>query len=42
ANWEDPFRIHEVFEGGAYRLETLQGKILPRTWNVANLRFYYS
>ncbi|MCI39356.1 hypothetical protein A2U01_0060587, partial [Trifolium medium] len=23
ANWEGPFRIQEVFEGGAYRLETL-------------------
>ncbi|GAU44771.1 hypothetical protein TSUD_138830 [Trifolium subterraneum] len=42
ANWEGPFRIQEVFEGGAYRLETMEGETLPRTWNVANLRFYYS
>ncbi|MCI56024.1 hypothetical protein A2U01_0077275, partial [Trifolium medium] len=34
ANWEGPFRIQEVFEGGAYRLETLQGEILPRTWTL--------
>ncbi|PNX86397.1 gag-pol polyprotein, partial [Trifolium pratense] len=37
ANWEGPFRIHEVFEGGSYRLETMGGEVLPRTWNVINL-----
>ena len=42
ANWEGPFRINEAFEGGAYRLETMEGEMLHRTWNVANLRFYYS
>ncbi|MCH80183.1 gag-pol polyprotein [Trifolium medium] len=41
-NWEGPFRIQEVFGGGAYRLETLKGEMLPGTWNVTNLRFYYS
>ncbi|MCH81792.1 hypothetical protein A2U01_0002584 [Trifolium medium] len=42
AIWEGPFRIHEVFDGGAYRLETLKGEIMPRTWNITNLHFYYS
>jgi hypothetical protein len=42
ANWEGPFRINEAFEGGAYRLETMEGEVLHRTWNVADLRFYYS
>ncbi|GAU41161.1 hypothetical protein TSUD_282350, partial [Trifolium subterraneum] len=41
-NWEGPFRIQEVFGGGAYRLETLRGDTLPRTWNVANLKYYFS
>ncbi|GAU31520.1 hypothetical protein TSUD_332960 [Trifolium subterraneum] len=41
-NWEGPFRIQEAFGGGAYRLETLKGETLPRTWNVANLKFYFS
>jgi hypothetical protein len=41
-NWEGPFRVREVFDGGAYRLETLRGEMMPRTWNVSNLRFYYS
>ncbi|KAK2416527.1 hypothetical protein QL285_038916 [Trifolium repens] len=38
ANWEGPFRINEVFEGGAYRLETMEGEIL----HISNLRFYYN
>ncbi|KAK2422428.1 hypothetical protein QL285_032963 [Trifolium repens] len=42
ANWEGPFKINEAFEGGAYRLETMEGEVLHRTWNVADLRFYYS
>ncbi|MCH84920.1 gag-pol polyprotein [Trifolium medium] len=42
SNWEGPYRVQEAFGGGAYRLETLKGKTLPRTWNVANLRFYFS
>jgi hypothetical protein len=39
-NWEGLFRINEAFENGAYRLETLKGEVMPRTWNVSNLRFY--
>ncbi|CAJ2652019.1 unnamed protein product [Trifolium pratense] len=42
ANWEGPFRVQEAFEGGAYRLETMEGRTLPKTWNIANLKFYYS
>ncbi|KAK2356206.1 hypothetical protein QL285_093557 [Trifolium repens] len=41
-NWEGPFRIREVFGGGAYKLETLKGEAMPRSWNVSNLGFYYS
>ncbi|MCI97717.1 gag-pol polyprotein, partial [Trifolium medium] len=37
-NWEGPFRINEKFPGRAYRLETLKGEVMPRTWNIANLR----
>jgi hypothetical protein len=42
ANWEGPFRVQETYGGGAYSLETLQGETLPQTWNVMNLKFYYS
>jgi len=40
--WVGPFRIREVLPGGAYRMETLDGSVIPRTWNAANLRFYFS
>jgi len=40
--WVGPFRIQKVLLGGAYKLETLDGTIIPRTWNAANLRFYFS
>nr|KYP35068.1 Transposon Ty3-I Gag-Pol polyprotein [Cajanus cajan] len=42
ANWEGPFRISECLQNGAYRLVELSGKVLPRTWNATNLKFYYS
>ena len=42
ANWEGPFRVKTVAANGAYHLETLKGKEIPRTLNVADLRSYYS
>ncbi|XP_016173132.1 uncharacterized protein LOC107615594 [Arachis ipaensis] len=42
ANWEGPYRIKEVVGNGAYKLERLGGKEVPRTWNVRNLRRFYS
>ncbi|RDY10120.1 Tf2-9, partial [Mucuna pruriens] len=40
--WEGPFRIVNGTGQGAYKLENLEGKALPRTWNAASLRMYYS
>nr|KYP33112.1 Transposon Ty3-I Gag-Pol polyprotein [Cajanus cajan] len=40
--WVGPYKIDDVVGKGAYRLRTLDGGIIPRTWNAANLRFYYS
>jgi len=42
SNWERPFRVREVAKGGAYHLEWLSGKIVPRTWNAMHFKFYYS
>ncbi|XP_072094087.1 uncharacterized protein [Arachis hypogaea] len=42
ANWEGPYRVTEVIGKGAYRLQTLEGKVLPNTWNVSSLKLYYS
>ena len=40
-NWEDPVRVTEALGNGAYRLETLEGNPIPRTWNANNLRKFY-
>ncbi|RDX83581.1 Tf2-11, partial [Mucuna pruriens] len=36
--WEGPFRISEKVGRGAYRLEHLDGRRIPRTWNTSSLR----
>lgn len=41
-NWEGPFKITRDDLQGAYHLETLEGREIPRAWNAANLKkFYY-
>ncbi|RDX96551.1 hypothetical protein CR513_20784, partial [Mucuna pruriens] len=40
--WEGPFRVIEEVGRGAYRLEQLDRKKIPRTWNAISLRMYYS
>jgi len=42
ALWEGPFRVKDEVGKGAYCLERLDGKRVPRTWNAASLRYYYS
>ena len=39
--WEGPFQITSVAGIGAYYLEDLDEKVVPRPWNVNNLRLYY-
>ena len=40
-NWEGPYRITLVAGINAYFLEDLEENIVPRSWNVNNLRRYY-
>ena len=40
-NWEGPYRITLVARIGAYYLEDLDEKVVPRPWNVNNLKRYY-
>ncbi|GAU50523.1 hypothetical protein TSUD_177730 [Trifolium subterraneum] len=42
ANWEGPYRVRAKTENGAYHLENLYGKEIPRTWNAEKLKQYYS
>ena len=41
ANWEGPFRIASRSMSGAYHLQHLDGKGIPRAWNADLLRRYY-
>nr|XP_009383140.1 PREDICTED: uncharacterized protein LOC103970956 [Musa acuminata subsp. malaccensis] len=40
-NWEGPYRVIEVIRVGAYRLATMQGHALPKTWNSQNLKRFF-
>ena len=40
--WTGPFRVTEAKGNGSYNLETLEGGPIPRSWNAANLKFYFS
>ncbi|CAJ2628157.1 unnamed protein product [Trifolium pratense] len=42
ANWEGPYRVRAKTENGAYYLEDLYGKEIPRPWNAEKLKQYYS
>uniref|UniRef100_A0A2N9GNE9 Uncharacterized protein n=1 Tax=Fagus sylvatica TaxID=28930 RepID=A0A2N9GNE9_FAGSY len=40
-NWEGPYKVLSQAGHGAYRLEDLNGKAIPRPWNTCNLRKYF-
>ena len=40
-NWEGSYCITSVAGIGAYFLEDLDERVIPRPWNVNNLRKYY-
>ena len=40
-NWEGPYRITSKTGIGAYFLEDLDEYVVPRPWNVNNLKRYY-
>nr|GEW14192.1 reverse transcriptase domain-containing protein [Tanacetum cinerariifolium] len=35
--WEGPYEVIEALGDGAYKLRSMDGTVLPRTWNIANL-----
>ncbi|GJV37252.1 reverse transcriptase domain-containing protein [Tanacetum coccineum] len=39
--WEGPYEVTEALGDGAYKLRTMEGADLPRTWNIANLKKCY-
>ena len=42
ANWEGPYRVQRANGRGAYTLEYLSGVQIPRTFNIADLKRYFS
>ena len=40
-NWEGPYRITSQAGIGTYFLEVLDEHVIPRPWNVNNLKMYY-
>ncbi|XP_074322826.1 uncharacterized protein LOC141659798 [Apium graveolens] len=41
ANWEGPYKVKAILWKWTYRLEDLDGKLIPRAWNAEHLRKYY-
>ena len=39
--WEGPYLIDYEAGKGAYWLSTLEGDILPRSWNAIHLKYYH-
>ncbi|GJV98245.1 reverse transcriptase domain-containing protein [Tanacetum coccineum] len=39
--WEGLYEVTEALGDGAYKLRTMEGADLPRTWNIANLKKCY-
>ncbi|GJV84799.1 reverse transcriptase domain-containing protein [Tanacetum coccineum] len=39
--WEGPYEVTKALGKGAYKLRDRNGKLLPRTWNVRNLKKCY-
>ncbi|XP_075633966.1 uncharacterized protein LOC142606515 [Castanea sativa] len=39
--WEGPYHVTAIAGAGAYYLEDLEEKPLPRPWNVRNLKNFY-
>ena len=37
SKWEELVWVSQALGNGAYRLETLDGELIPRTWNADNL-----
>lgn len=40
-NWEGPYQVTVVAGAKLYYLENIEERLLPRPWNVSNLKKYY-
>ena len=40
-NWEGPYKVVSFTGIGSYRLENMDGKPIPKPWNICNLKKYF-
>ena len=40
-NWEGPYAVKSVTSHGSYKLKTLDGVEVQRSWHATNLKIYY-
>ncbi|KAI3446714.1 hypothetical protein Pfo_003379 [Paulownia fortunei] len=40
--WEGPYKVVEIVNAAAYRLQRMDGRDVPRTWNIINLKKFYT
>ncbi|XP_070020919.1 uncharacterized protein [Nicotiana sylvestris] len=39
-NWDGPYKITAAASKGSFQLETMEGKLLPNNWNIADLKYF--
>ena len=39
--WEGPYLVSSVIEKRSYRLQTIDGKNVPNSWNAQHLKKYF-
>ncbi|XP_074298334.1 uncharacterized protein LOC141629193 [Silene latifolia] len=39
--WEGPYLIGSIVGQGAYRLQTLDREMIPRSWNISHLKLFH-
>ena len=42
SKWKGPYYIHEIIGKGAYKLRTIEGKVLKTSRNIKHLKKYFS
>ncbi|KAL2245985.1 UNVERIFIED_CONTAM: hypothetical protein Sindi_2866700 [Sesamum indicum] len=40
--WEGPYKVTVIKQRGTYRLQDMEGRDLPRPWNVQNIKKFYA
>ncbi|XP_074267162.1 uncharacterized protein LOC141590469 [Silene latifolia] len=41
-NWEGPYQVESIVGNQSYRLMTMEGQMVPRSWNIIHLKKYFT